>query len=160
MASEYFLKIDGIQGDSRDAKHKDEIDVLSWSWGESQTGTRAFGGGGGAGKVAVQDFQFTAGVGRQSPLLLRAGARGDSIKQAVLTARQAGGKQQTEYLTFTFSDVLISSYQVGASGDATPVDAVSLNFSRIDMELKLTKADGSAGGSVKAGWDLKQNKAT
>lgn len=156
MASEYFLKIDGINGDSRDNKHQDEIDVLSWSWGEAQTGTRAFGGGGGAGKVAVQDFQFTAGVGRQSPLLLRACARGDAIKQAVLTAWQSAGKQQeANYLTFTFSDVLISSYQTGASGDATPVDAVSLNFGRIDMEIKPT-----SGGSIKAGWDLKQNKAT
>ncbi len=69
MAVDYFLKIDGIPGESKDHKHKDEIDILSWSWGESQTGTMRTGGGGGAGKVNMQDFHFVMKVNKATPKL-------------------------------------------------------------------------------------------
>jgi type VI secretion system secreted protein Hcp len=159
MAIEYFLKIDGIPGESRDDKHKGEIDVESWSWGETNSvqpgGT---GSGGGAGKVHVQDFNFTAKVSKASPSLLLACASGKHLKSAVLTARKSG-KPQVEFLTFSLSDVLLSSYQTGGvEGDLVPTDSVSLNFSKIQVEYKEQKADGSLGASIKAGWDVKQNK--
>lgn len=160
MASEYFLKIDGIDGDSAASKHKDEIELLSWSWGESTTGSQAFGSGGGAGKVAMRDLQFTSTVGRQSPRLLLAGANGRRIKQAVLKVDRRGGKDQTTYLQLTFSDVGVAAYETGASGDGDVVDQVALNFAKVEMELFLQDASGKQAGSVKAGWDLKGNKAT
>jgi type VI secretion system secreted protein Hcp len=66
-AVDYFLKLDGIEGESKDDKHKNEIDVESWSWGETQTGASGFGGGGGAGKVSMQDFHFTMKMNKASP---------------------------------------------------------------------------------------------
>jgi type VI secretion system secreted protein Hcp len=158
-AVDYFLKIDGIEGESRDAKHNNEIDLVSWSWGESRSGTRASGGRGGAGKVAMQDFQFVMHVNKASPNLLLACASGQHIKSAVLTCRKSGQEQQ-EFLKYTFSDVLISSYQTGgsSSADVVPLDQVSLSFATIEIEYREQKPDGSLGGSVKAGWDLKQNK--
>jgi type VI secretion system secreted protein Hcp len=159
MAIDYFLKIDGIPGESLDAKHKGEIDVVAWSWGESnpvQPGGP--GGGGGAGKVQMHDFNFTAATSKASPALMLAGASGKHLKSAVLTARKAG-KAQAEFLTFSLSDVLVSAYQVGGSeGEVVPMDSVSLNFSKIQVEYKEQKPDGSLGASVKAGWDVKQNK--
>ncbi len=105
---DFFLKIDGIDGESSDAKHKNEIDIGAWSWGVVQSGAGAGGGGRGAGKVSMQDFQFVMNLSKASPKLLLACASGKHIKQATLTARKAGtGKQ--EYLTFKFSDVLVSS---------------------------------------------------
>ena len=84
---DYFMKIDGIKGESGDSKHKDEIDVLSGSWGETQQGASASGGGGGAGKVAMQDFHFTKRVDKASAPLLLACASGQHIKTVDLVCR-------------------------------------------------------------------------
>jgi type VI secretion system secreted protein Hcp len=158
MAIEYFLKIDGIPGESRDDKHEGEIDVESWSWGETNPVQPAGGTGSGAGKVQVQDFSFTAKFSKASPSLMLACASGKHLKSAVLTARKAG-KEQVEFLTFSLSDILLSSYQTGGvEGDVLPGDSFSLNFSKIQVEYKEQKADGSLGASTKAGWDVKQNK--
>ena len=157
-AADYFLKIDGIEGESQDSKHKGEIEIQSFSFGATQTGSFAAGGGGGAGKVSMQDFHFTVPHNKASPKLMLACASGQHIKKAVLTVRKAG-KEQQEYLKYTFSDVLVSSFQSGGGGgNVMPVDQISLNFAKIEHEYKEQKADGTLAGSVKAGWDLKQNK--
>ncbi len=159
MAVDYFLKLDGIPGESTDHKHKDEIDLLSWSWGASQSGTMATGGGGGAGKVNMQDFHFVMKVNKATPKLILACASGQHIKTAVLTCRKAG-KDQQEFLKYTFSDVLVSSYQTGgsSSGDEIPMEQVSLNYAKMELEYKAQKADGTLDGGIKSGWDLKANK--
>lgn len=159
MAIDYFLRIEGVPGESVDAKHKGEIDVESWSWGETQPAPAGgAGSGGGSGKVQMQDLHFTARVSKASPNLMLACASGKHFKSAVLTARKAG-KSQEEFLTFSLSDVLVSAYQTGgAEGEVVPGDAVSLNFAKIQMEYKPQNPDGSLGASIKAGWDVKQNK--
>ena len=157
-AVDFFLKIDGIEGESADGKHKGEIDLESWSWGATQAGGSAFGGGGGAGKVSMQDFHFTMKVNKSTPKLILACANGQHIKTAVLTCRKAGG-QQEEFLKYSFDDLLISSYQTGGSGgaDIVPTEQISFNYSKMKCEYKEQKADGTLGGVVAAGWDLKKN---
>jgi type VI secretion system secreted protein Hcp len=157
---DYFLKVEGVEGESADHKHKGSIDIESWSWGEAQTGAHAAGGGGGAGKVAMRDFGFTMKVNKASPKLMLACASGEHLKKAVLTCRKAG-KDQQEYLKVTLSDVLVSSYQTGGSAGSSivPQDTVALNYAKIEFEYKEQKADGTLGGAVKAGWDVKANKA-
>jgi type VI secretion system secreted protein Hcp len=159
-AVDFFLKIEGIEGESQDHKHKNEIDLESWSFGESQHGTSHTGGGGGAGKVSMQDFHFVMRINKASPKLFLACATGQHIKKAVLTCRKAG-KEQQEYLKWNFDDLLISSYQTGGSGhgDALPVDQISFNFSKVEVEYKEQKPDGSLGGAVKAGYDVKAQKS-
>jgi type VI secretion system secreted protein Hcp len=158
-AVDYFLKIEGIDGESADAKHKGEIDLDSWSWGESQGGTMSFGGGGGAGKVQMQDFHFTMKVNKATPKLIIACASGEHIKKATLTCRKAG-KEQQEFLKYMFTDVLISSYQTGGAGNGgvIPTDQIAFNYGKMEVEYKEQKADGSLGGPIKSGWDLKANK--
>jgi len=159
-AVDYFLKIEGIEGESQDAKHKGEIDLESWSWGETQSGSHSAGGGGGAGKVSMQDFHFVMRVNKSSPKLLLACASGEHFKKATLTCRKAG-KEQQEFLKIVFSDLLVSSFQTGGSGhgDVVPMDQISINYSKMEYEYKEQKPDGTLGGAIKAGWDLKQNKA-
>jgi type VI secretion system secreted protein Hcp len=155
--SDYFLKIDGVQGEATDDKHKNEIDVLSWSWGESNAATFGSGGGGGAGKVQMQDLHFTMKVSKASPVLMLSCASGKHIAKAELFARKAGGAQE-EYMKFTLSDVMVSSYQTGGSGgDVVPVDQVALSYSKIEMEYKPQDAKGAMGSPVKAGWDRAKN---
>jgi type VI secretion system secreted protein Hcp len=158
MAVDYFLKLDGIKGESEDAKHKDEIEVLSWSWSETNSGSMAGGRGGGSGKVAMQDFNFVMRVNTASPPLFQKCAAGEHIPKGTLTCRKAG-KEQQEYMTIKFSDLLVSSYQTGGSeGDEIPVDQISLNFSKIEFEYKPQKEDGSLAGAISKWFDLKQMK--
>jgi type VI secretion system secreted protein Hcp len=154
---DYFLKIEGIQGESPDKTHKGEIQLESFSWGASQGGTFSHGGGGSAGKVQMQDFHFLMKINKASPKLMLACAQGDHVKSAILTCRKAG-KEQQEYLKVTFTDILVSSFQTSGSGgsDVLPMDQISLNFSKIELEYKEQKADGSLGGAIKAHYDLKQ----
>ena len=158
-AVDYYLKLDGIDGESTDSKHKGTIDIESFSWGATQAGDHSGRGGGGAGRVAFQDFHFTMKINKASPKLMLACATGQHIKSGILISRKAGGKQE-EYLKVTMSDLLVSSYQTGGSGhsDVVPTDQISLNFAKIEFEYKEQKPDGSLGGAVKAGYDLKQNK--
>jgi type VI secretion system secreted protein Hcp len=137
-AVDYFLKIDTIPGESQDATHKGEIQLESWSWGETQQGTQAYGAGGGAGKVAMQDFHFVMKTNKASPLLFLACANGQHIPKATLTARKAG-KEAQEYLKWIFTDLLISSYQTGGSahsGDAVPTDQISFNLPRLMLNTR------------------------
>jgi type VI secretion system secreted protein Hcp len=156
MAVDFFLKIDGIPGESADGKHKDEIDVLSWSWGASQTGTMSYGGGGGAGKVQMQDFHFTMRMNKATPKLILACANGEHIKKAVFVARKAG-KEQQEYMKITMSDILVANYSTGGGGDE-PIENIALNFSKVEMEYKPQNAKGQLEAAVTAGWDLKKNQ--
>ncbi|MGI8811707.1 MAG: Hcp family type VI secretion system effector [Pyrinomonadaceae bacterium] len=157
-AVDYFLKLEGIDGESADDKHKGEMDLESWSWGASNQGTFSAGGGGGAGKVAMQDFHFVMKINKASPKLLLACASGQHIKTANLVCRKAGGKQE-EFLKIKFTDLLVSSYQTGGSGhsDIVPTDQISLNFSKIQVEYFTQKADGTPVLGASAGWDVKAN---
>jgi type VI secretion system secreted protein Hcp len=157
-AVDYFLKIDGIEGESHDSEHKDSIDLESWSWGQTQSGSHSYGGGGG-GKVQMQDFHFLMKVNKASPKLMLACCTGEHIEKAVLTCRKAG-KDQQEFLKVTMSDLLVSSYQTDGSArsDIVPLEQISLNFSKIEWEYKEQKPDGTLGGAIKAGYDVKANK--
>jgi type VI secretion system secreted protein Hcp len=151
---DYFLKIDGIEGESRDDRHKDEIDIESFSWGETQSGTFAGGGGGGAGKVSMQDFHFTMRLNKASLALFLACAQGDHIKNAMLTCRKAGRERQ-EFMKVKMSDILVSSFQIGEAGGVVPTDQISLNFAKIEVEYKEQDATGKLVGSIKKWFDFK-----
>lgn len=157
---DYFLKIDGIDGESHDPKHKGAIQLQSFSWRSNQQGSFGYGGGGGVGKVEFHDMDFVAFLNKASPKLSLACACGQHIPKAVLTCRKAGG-QQEEFSKWTMSNVLISSYRTGGSehGALALVDNVSLHFDQLEVEYREQKHNGTLGPPVKAGWNVKQNKA-
>jgi type VI secretion system secreted protein Hcp len=158
--ADFFLKIeaDGMVTETQDSKHKGEIELLSWSWGVQNSGSHATGSGGGSGKCSMQDFHFVMNVNKATPKLMLACANGEHIKKATLTCRKAG-KEQQEYMIIKFSDLLISSYQTGASnGSPTLTEQVSFNFAKIEFEYKEQKKDGGLGGTIKAHYDLAINK--
>jgi type VI secretion system secreted protein Hcp len=157
--TDYFLKLDGIKGESQDDKHKGEIDVESWSWGETQGGGFHHGGGGGAGKVVMQDFHFVMKMNTATPKLMLACACGEHIPKGVLTCRKAGG-EQVEFLEITFTDLLVSSYQTGGSahGDVIPTDQISLNFSKIQIDYKVQNEKGVVASVGPVGYNVKTNK--
>jgi len=157
MAVDYFLKIEGIEGESHDAKHPDEIQLESWSWNESQGGSFAYGGGGGAGKVSMSDFSFMMKENKASPKLFLACANGEHIPQAILVGRKAG-KEQQDFMKVTFSDLIISNYQTGGAGggDDIPMESLSFNFGKVEMEYREQLPNGQLAGPVRAAYDLKR----
>lgn len=160
MADSWFLKLDGIAGESTDQAHKGEIDVLSWSWGVTQTGAPGGGGGGGAGagKAEFHDLFFVTRVSRASPKLILAVATGAHIKTAVLTGtRGSGSGKAADYLVYRLSDVIVTSVQHGAA-DGPPTEQVSLRYAKFQVSYRRQAASGTLEPPVEAGWDLKANK--
>jgi len=158
MASGIFAKIGNIKGESLDSKHKGEVELLSWSWGVAQSGTMAHGGGGGSGKASFHDFNFTHHIDKASPVLLKACATGEHIKEATITVRKAG-KGQQEFLIIKMNDVIITSVDLSGTGDApTSAAHVALQFAKVDLEYKPQKADGSLDAGLHFKYDIKGNK--
>jgi type VI secretion system secreted protein Hcp len=146
---DYYLKIDGIDGESKDAGHVGEIDVLSWSWGMSNSGSSSTGGGGGAGKVSFSDLSLTKTVDKASPLLMKACATGNHIPKAVLTARRVGPKG-ADYIRYTLENALCTSLQDSGTPNEAPSESISLNYEKIKFEYR---AENELRWS-EFGWDL------
>jgi type VI secretion system secreted protein Hcp len=153
---DYFLKIDTVPGDSHDAHHPNEIEVVSYSWGESNSSPMTASGTG-VGKVHIEEFHFVAVTSSASPKLMLLCANGKHVASAVLVARRPGSSQQ-EYLKVTLNDVTVAAYHVSASSGEVPLDEVSLRCSKFQIEYRPQKATGALGAAVHAGWDVKQNK--
>lgn len=158
MATDIFAKIGDIKGESVDSKHKDEVEVLSWSWGVTQSGSIAHGGGGGQGKASFHDFTFTHHIDKASPVLMKACAIGEHLKDATITVRKAGkGKQ--EFLVIKMTDVIVASVASGGVSDgAATAEGVALQFAKVDLEYKPQKPDGSLDAGVHFKYDIKGNK--
>jgi type VI secretion system secreted protein Hcp len=158
MAADIFAKIGDIKGESLDSKHKGEVEVLSWSWGVTNSGAVRAGGGAGQGKATFSDFNFTHHVDKASPVLLKACATGEHIKEATITVRKAG-KGQQEFLIIKMNDVIVTGVTLSDGGEVpTTAEHVALQFAKIDLEYKPQKADGSLDAGLHFKYDIKGNK--
>jgi type VI secretion system secreted protein Hcp len=155
MAADIFLKIDGIKGESTDSKHKDEIEVTSFSIGGTQVVSIA-GGGMGAGKVELQPFMITKHLDKATPALFQHLATGKHIPVADFSQRKAGGEQK-DFLKINLKDVLVSNWSTGGSGEL-PQESWTLHYGQISFEYFQQDNKGAVTSAGKFGWDLKQNK--
>jgi type VI secretion system secreted protein Hcp len=153
----WFLKLDGITGESTDAAHKGEIDVQSWSWGVVHEGSPGPGGGG-AGRVSFQDFHFVARISKASPQLFLSCATGVHHKGATLSGSRLGDKASGDFLKYKLSDVLVTSAQHGDGRSDVPTEQFSLSYARFEITFTPQSTDGSPGPPVSAGFDVKLNK--
>jgi len=160
MPVDMFLKLTGIDGESVDAKHKGEIDVLAWSWGLSESPPQTGSGGGGAGKVKAQDLSIQKLVDLASPLLLSYSAEGKHISDGTLTARQESKGAGQEFLVFKMTNVLVTSVSTAeTSKDVRPGETVTLNFTKLDFDYRSFKQDGSVNQEKSFRWDFSTNKS-
>ncbi|CAD5369320.1 Protein hcp1 [Rubrivivax sp. A210] len=156
---DFLLYLEGIKGESRNIKFPEQIEVESWSFGLSQTGSFGYGGaGGGAGKVQFKELSFVTKMCAASPKLQTACVTGQHIPKAILTCCKAGGSQQFPFYTVTLTDVLVSGYTIKAEGETVlPQDFVTLSFAKIEVAYSTQSAGGNMGAAIKAGWDLNRN---
>ena len=157
-AQDMFLKIDGVQGDSLDRAHASEIDVLSWSWGATNSGTTQMGGGGGAGKTTFNDLTITKFVDSSSPVLFANLSTGKHMKTATLTVRNAG-QRPVDYYTLTLNEVIISAIALSAnSGDSRINESVTLDFASYTYTFLPLKADGTPKPAVVTKFSIMENR--
>lgn len=159
MAQDMFIKIDGIEGESLDATHTNEIEVLSWRWASSQSSNMHSGSGGGAGKATVEDFCFDHYVDKASPNLLSYCLSGKHIKNIQFVIRKAGG-DPLEYLTIKFTDVIITGVATtGSIEDETrPREKVTFSFTKLSQDYVMQNAEGAKSGVISASYDVKANQ--
>ncbi len=155
-----FLKLDGITGDSTDDGHKNQIDVSSFAFavGRGGDGTGS-GGRGAAGRSHLQTMRIDKVYDSASPKLFRAAATGQHIRSAVLTFRRAGDDRDVEFLTYTLSDVQVTSYdQGGTDGDARDLgsleEEVGLTAAKVHLTEQTVGSDGKKGPVLNADWTL------
>jgi len=153
VASDIFAKIGDIKGESLDNKHKDEIEVLSWSWGVTNDAAQSMGGGGGAGKASFHDLSFTHKIDKASPVLMKGCATGQHLKEATITRRKAG-KGQQDFLVIKMNDVLITAVTDVDSNEGSDLETVSLAFAKVDLEYRPQKADGSLAAGIHFKYDI------
>ncbi len=160
---DYFLKIDGIDGESTDNQHKGEIELNSFSWSKDSPGVKqeiqVSGGGAGAGRSSFFDVFFDARTSKASPQLMLACASGKHIPKVVLSVRKSGGSSPT-FVKITLTDVLISSYHVGGQSGDVPTDQFSLNFAKIEFTVFPILSNGKLGSPVTSQWDVRENRAS
>jgi type VI secretion system secreted protein Hcp len=162
MAMDIHLDLQkgSINGESLEKGFEKQIQVLSWSWGATQTGSFAHGSGGGSGKVSMQDFHFTMQMCSATPALFHNCATGQHIPEATLTARKSGQKnEQQKFLVIKFYDLLISSYQTGGANasDGLPIESISFNYAKVDIEYFIQDKNGVTKSAGKQGYDLQKN---
>jgi type VI secretion system secreted protein Hcp len=158
MAVDMFLNLDGIKGESNDSKHKGEIDILSFNWGLSQSGSGHRGTGSGAGKVDIADLSIQKYVDKASPLIMLACANGKHVTKGRITVRKAG-ENPLEYLTIDLEGILVSGYTTGgSSGGDIPSETISLNFAKVKVEYWSQTDKGAKNENANFAWDISKNE--
>jgi len=158
MAVNMFLKLDGVAGEATAKGHKDEIEVLSFSWGVSHAAPIAHTDRRRAGRAQVSDINFTMRNGKASPTLMLACASGRHLKEGLFVIEKAG-EQPFQFYKVSIGDVLVTSYQVGGSESEVPIESFSLNFRKLELTETVQDAKGGIAESVEVGFDFARNRA-
>jgi type VI secretion system secreted protein Hcp len=157
MAGDLFMKLGDIKGESKSDGHADEIELMSWSWGSSQSGSTRGIGGLTAGKVNVQDLTFTKLVDAATPNIINAVCAGSHFPLALLTCEKSAGngKKPVQYLKIKLRDVLVSSHSCGGSvGSDTHTETITLNFGAVETTYTPMNSDGTPGAAKPVAWDV------
>jgi type VI secretion system secreted protein Hcp len=156
MAVDYFLKLDGIQGESVDSNHKDEIQILSWSWGGSNVSTVAGTGGSGAGKASLSDLSIMAYFDKSTPKFFKSLCAGTHIKTGVMSAIKSGADGKP-YLKVDLKELFVTSLQISASSEI-PTVSVSFSYNEIKVDYSTQNEQGNITSTGPVTYNTKENK--
>jgi type VI secretion system secreted protein Hcp len=159
MAYDAFLKLDGVTGESQKANHKNEMDIMSFSWGAANSSSVGTGTGVSVGKVSVSDFSVMKTSDSASPVLFQKCCDGSVIAAGVVTLQKQIAGVATPYLVYNFQNVYVTSIQWSGSGGAgdSPMESVTFCFEVGTVDYSPQKDDGSLGNAIHGGWDVGQN---
>lgn len=158
MAVDMFMKIEGANGESKDANHQDWTDIVSFSWGATQPGNMASGGGGGTGKASFNDLHVIARIDKAAPAVMKHCASGKHLSKIEVSVCKAGG-EQIEYSKITLEEVLVTSVQLSSDQES---ERVIVNYAfqagKVKQQYWEQSNQGSKGAESLVAWDIKQNK--
>jgi len=156
MAVDYFLKLDGIAGESQDANHKGEIQIMSWSWGASQVSSVGGTGGSGAGKVDLADFTIMKTFDKSSVPLFKSICGGAHIKTGTFTAVKSGADGKP-YLKVDFKELFVTGYHTSASSEV-PSESISFSYNEVKVAYSTQDDKGTITLANQATYNTAQNK--
>ncbi len=160
MALDMFMRIEGVNGESRDANHKNWTDVKSFSWGAEQPGSMHTGGGGGTGKVNFNDLKVTTAIDKAAPTILKNCATGQHLAKVEISVCKAGGTQ-IEYSRTTLEDVLITGVKfIGANENEALIIEYSFQAAKVRNQYWEQSDKGTKGAEVQMAFNIKENKTT
>jgi type VI secretion system secreted protein Hcp len=158
MAVDYYLKLDGVQGESADATHKDEIQIMSWSWGASQVSSVAGTGGSGAGKADLSDFSIMTYFDKSTPKFFKSICAGTHIKNGTMSAIKSGADGKP-YLKVDFGELFVSSLQISGSSEI-PTVSLSFTYNTIKIDYSVQDDSGNLKSTGPIQYSTKENKLT
>jgi type VI secretion system secreted protein Hcp len=156
MAVDYFLKLDGIEGESADSNHKNEIQLMSWSWGASQVSSVAGTGGSGAGKADLSDFSLMTYFDKATPKFFKSIGAGTHIASGTLSAVKSGA-QGKPYLKVDFAEIFVTSLQISGSSEV-PTAAISFTYNEIKIDYSVQDEKGNLKSTGPITYNTKENK--
>jgi len=161
MAADYYLQLDGIRGESADARHVGWIECTSINWSITQpkSATASTSGGHTAERAELGDIAITKLVDVASPMLAQLCACGKTIPKAKLEMQRADGNgEPVKYFEIDLENVLIAHIAPSFGGDSFPAESVGLKFSKVKWKYTQQKIGGGASGNTAGGWDLATNR--
>jgi type VI secretion system secreted protein Hcp len=156
MAVDYYLKLDGIQGEAQDSNHKNEIQLLSWSWGASQVSSVSGTGGSGAGKADLSDFNVMVNFDKSTPKFFKSICAGTHIPTGTLSAIKSGADGKP-YLKVDLKELFVTSLQLSASSEV-PAISVSFTYNEIKIDYSVQDEKGNLASTGPVTYNLKANK--
>jgi type VI secretion system secreted protein Hcp len=158
MAVDYFLKLDGIQGESTATGHTNEIQILSFSWGASNVSSVAGTGGSGAGKVDLSDLSVMVFFDKSTPKFFKSITTGTHIPTGTLTATKSGADNKP-YLKIDFKELFVTSLQISASSEIPSV-SLSFTYNEIKIDYSTQNEQGNITSTGPVTYNLKANKVS
>lgn len=161
MAVDFFLKLKGLEGESKDEHHKNQIALMSWNWGANNVSSVAGTSGSGAGKVSLSDVTVSFMMGKSMPKMFKDICKGTHIEDGTLEAVKAGGDGKP-YLKLDFHEIFITSLSTGASGgmDEVPMVAMSFTYGKMKIEYFEQGDKGTLTSTGAEEYSLIENKVS
>jgi type VI secretion system secreted protein Hcp len=158
MATDMFMRIEGVSGESKDANHKDWTDIESFSWAATQPGSMVSGGGGGVGKASFRDLRVVALIDKATPAILKYCISGKHLGKVEIALCKAGGSQ-IEYTRITLEEVMVTSveYSGARTSDVVPM-IYGFQAAKVKQQYWEQTDKGGKGPETQVGWNIKENK--
>jgi type VI secretion system secreted protein Hcp len=158
MAVDFYLKLDAIDGEAKSKGYEDHIQLLSFSWGGSQTSSVAGTGGSGAGKADLSDLSIMKHMDKATSPIFKALVAGSHIKTGSLCATKAGGNGKP-FLKLSFEELFVTSQQISASSEI-PTESVSFSYNKIKEEYWTQDEKGTLTATAAVTFNIKLNEVT
>ncbi len=154
MAVNAYLIVDGVTGPS--TSKTGAIDILSFSFGASNTSTYGAGASGKeakAGRVDFQNLTIMKVLDATSPILSQHCWSGDILKKVYILYDKPVADKQEDYFRIYLEDALVTSIQNSGSNE-NPTESISFAFQKVEVAYKPENDDGTLGGTIAKGMDL------